>query len=65
MAVLRESEGKDRIVMYLKTERSLRRLSENWSVHADKVLLGQLYQLLGEKNVKVVQKTVEKTGKMH
>lgn len=65
MAVLRESEGKDRVVMYLKAERSLRRLSENWSVHADKDLLGQLYQLLGEKNVKVVQKTVEKTGKMH
>lgn len=65
MAALRNSDGKDRVVMYLKEEKKLRRLSENWVVDAKEPLLGQLYQILGEKNVKVVQKTVEKKGKIH
>ena len=65
MAVLRNSEGKDRVVMYLKEERKLRRLSENWAVDAKGKLLADLYGLLGEKNVKVVQKTIEKKGKMN
>lgn len=65
MAELRNSDGKDRVIMYLKEERKMRRLSENWSVDAGKALCTKLYQILGEKNVKVVQKTVEKKGKIH
>ena len=65
MAALRNSEGKDRVVMYLKEERKLRRLSENWAVDAKGKLLAELYHILGENNVKVVQKTIEKTGKMN
>ncbi|MCI7795535.1 MAG: DNA polymerase III subunit alpha [Lachnospiraceae bacterium] len=65
MAVLRNSEGKDRVVMYLKEERKLRRLSENWAVNADGQLLEALYEILGEKNVKVVQKSIEKKGKIN
>lgn len=65
MAALRNSEGKDRVVMYLKEERKLRRLSENWVVDASGALLTELYDILGENNVKVVQKTIEKTNKMH
>ena len=64
MAVLRESEGKDRVVMYLKKERKLRRLSPSWAIDAQGRLLEELYTLLGEKNVKVVQKTIEKRGKI-
>ena len=64
MAVLRESEGKDRVVMYLKEERKLRRLSPSWAIDAQGRLLEELYTLLGEKNVKVVQKTIEKRGKI-
>ena len=60
MAVLRESEGKDRVVMYLKEERKLRRLSPSWAIDAQGRLLEELYTLLGEKNVKVVQKTTDK-----
>ena len=51
--------------MYLKEEKMMRRLSENWVVEAKSPLLMKLYQILGEKNVKVVQKTVEKKGKIH
>lgn len=64
MAVLRESEGKDRVVMYLKQERKLRRLSPSWAIDAQGRLLEELYTLLGEKNVKVVQKTIEKRDKI-
>mgnify|MGYP002542059620 FL=1 len=64
MAVLRESEGKDRVVMYLKRERKLRRLSPSWAIDAQGRLLEELYTLLGEKNVKVVQKTIEKRDKI-
>ena len=32
MAALRDSDGKDRVIMYLKEERKMRRLSENWAV---------------------------------
>jgi len=65
MAALRNSEGKDRVVMYLKEERKIRRLSENWCVDAKGTLLTELYAILGENNVKVVQKTIEKTRKMN
>ncbi|MCI8511800.1 MAG: DNA polymerase III subunit alpha, partial [Lachnospiraceae bacterium] len=65
MAALRGSEGSDRVIMYLKAERKLKRLSENWSVEAGAPLVGQLAGILGEKNVKVVQKSIEKTGKMN
>ena len=64
MAALRNSEGNDRVVMYLKEERKLKRLSENWSIDAKDPLLSVLYGILGEKNVKVVQKTIEIKGKI-
>ena len=65
MAALRDSDGKDRVIMYLKEERKIRRLSENWAVLAGPDLLGRLYRILGEKNVKVVQKVIEKKGKVY
>ena len=65
MAALRDSDGKDRVIMYLKEERKMRRLSENWAVFAGTELLGRLYKILGEKNVKVVQKVIEKKGKVY
>lgn len=58
MAVLRESEGKDRVVIYLKKERMLKRLSENWAVDAGNGLTGQLASVLGAANVKVVPKAL-------
>ena len=45
MAVLRESEGKDRVVMYLKKEGKLRRLSPSWAIDAQGRLLEELYTL--------------------
>ena len=65
MAALRDSDGKDRVVMYLKEERKMRRLSENWAVLAGPDLLGRLYRILGEKNVMFVQKVIAKKGKVY
>ncbi len=62
---LRGSDGKDLVVMYLKKERQLRRLSENWSVDAKEPLVSELCAILGENNVRVVQKGIEKKGKMN
>lgn len=58
MAALRSSDGNDRVVMYLKEEKALRRLSENWTVDAGEELLGELAKILGEGNVKVVAKGI-------
>ena len=63
MAALRDSDGKDRVIMYLKEERKMRRLSENWAVLAGPDLLGRLYRILGEKNVKLVEKNLINLGK--
>ena len=65
MAALRDSDGKDRVIMYLKEERKMRRLSENWAVLAGPDLLGRLYRILCEKNVKGVQKVIENKGKVY
>ena len=65
MDCLRNSEGKDRVILYLKQERKIKRLSAGWAVDAGEPLLANLYDILGEKNVKVVQKNIEKNSKMH
>ena len=60
MAALRKSEGKDRIVMYLREEKAVKRLSANWAVDAGGPLFAELQNILGADNVKVVQKSVDK-----
>ncbi len=63
--MLRLSEGKDRVVIYLEAERAKKVLPANWSVSADSLLTSRLSEKLGEKNVKVVERTIEKIGKMN
>ena len=53
------------MILYLKQERKIKRLSAGWAVDAGEPLLANLYDILGEKNVKVVQKNIEKNSKMH
>ncbi len=54
--VLRHSEGKDHVVIYVRSEQAVRRLGDNWTVQADDAMIGQLAELFGEANVKIVQK---------
>jgi DNA polymerase-3 subunit alpha len=60
---LKESEGNDSVVIYLEKERAKKVMPSNWNVHADKGLVELLYQKIGEKNVKVVEKNLKRLEK--
>ena len=65
MDTLMLSDGGDRVIIYLRKEKARKILPSGWNVDASRELLGKLTQFYGEKNVKVVEKTIEKTGKMN
>ncbi len=65
MECLKTSEGQDRVVIYLASERARKILPANWQVSCEESLLLKLYEILGEKNVKAVQKGIESIGKMN
>ena len=65
LETLKYSEGEDSVVIYLRSEKAKKVLPARWRVSADRELLGKLSELYGEKNVKVVEKTIEKIGKMN
>ena len=52
--VLRLSEGKDRVVVYVENPKSMNPLPRNWNVSAGEELVGKLAVLYGKENVKVV-----------
>lgn len=62
---LKESEGNDSVIIYLEKERAKKVLPSNRNVNADEALIRHLSEKLGEKNVKVVEKKLEKIGKMN
>ncbi|MGN0427638.1 MAG: DNA polymerase III subunit alpha [Agathobacter sp.] len=57
--ILRESDGMDEIVVYVANPKSLKRYGKNYIVDANPELLAKLYDFLGEKNVKCVEKNIE------
>ena len=59
LTVLRSSEGGDRVIIYLKKERAKKVLPENWNVAASRELIGSLSDQFGEKNIKVVEKSLK------
>ena len=52
--ILRESDGKDRVVIYVRSPKAVKRLSENWTVNADEDLLRKLSEKFGSENVKTI-----------
>lgn len=64
-SLIREEEGKDRVVIYVRNPKSIKRLSENWGITAGEELLHRLTDYFGKENVKVVEKSIEKHGKMN
>lgn len=54
--LLRTSEGTDTVVIWLAKERGKKVLPANWRVKADSDLMGRLSLLLGEKNVRLVER---------
>lgn len=61
--ILKESEGQDSVVIYLKKERAKKILPANWKVEASREFLEKLIGQLGENNVKVVEKNLINLGK--
>ena len=58
--ILRQSEGNDQVVVYLKQERMMKQLPAARSVRIDQDLLDSLTNRYGAGNVKVVEKSIEK-----
>ena len=62
---IRNSDGKDRVVVYIKSPRAVKRLGPSQTVKITQELLSLLYEKYGQENVKVLEKSIEKLGKMH
>lgn len=65
LAALKASEGKDRVIIYLRKERARKILPASWNVQVTPELLKELQREVGEKNIKVIEKGLEKLGKMN
>ncbi|MGN0267794.1 MAG: OB-fold nucleic acid binding domain-containing protein, partial [Lachnospiraceae bacterium] len=57
------SDGSDQVVIYISSLKAMKRLGPNRTVLADLELLEVLKGILGEKNVKVVEKSIENLNK--
>ena len=62
---LRPFDGSDRVVVYLEREKAMKKLPASKNVQICEELLHVMNMKLGEKNVKVVEKTIEKRRKMN
>ena len=54
LSMLQESDGKDRVTIYIENPKSIKKLPANMGVRADALLLRALVDVWGEENVKVV-----------
>ena len=61
--ILKTSDGKDTVVLFIRSERSMKRLPESRNVSADEVLLSSLSEFCGAENVKLVDTGIEKRFK--
>ena len=62
---LRESDGKDSVVIYIKSPKAIKKLGPSRNIRISQDLLVRLYEKYGKDNVKVVEKSIEKLKKMH
>ena len=62
---LRQSDGSDHVVVYLRAEKQMKHLPASRSVEIEDNLLGILRKKYGAENVKVVEKSIEKQLHMH
>ena len=63
--LIKYSDGKDDIVIYIKDVKAKKILPPNCSVNADDMLIYRLKSVYGDNNVKVVEKTIEKNNRMN
>ena len=65
LKLLSDSRGTDRVIIYVRTPKSIKYLGIEKSVKINETLLGKLYEKYGMDNVKVVEKSIENINKMH
>ena len=63
--LLNDSDGRDSVVVYIRSPKAVKRLGPSRNVKINGELLGKLYEKYGSDNVKVVEKSIEKLTKMH
>lgn len=61
--LLRDSDGKDSVVIYISSEKQMKRLPPNRNIAIVPETIQKLTKLLGENNVKVVEKSIENLSK--
>ena len=58
--IINASDGNDRVIVYLEKEKAVKKMPLSMTINADPAMIGRLMELSGEKNVKVVEKSIEK-----
>lgn len=58
--IIKDSDGNDLVIVYCEAEKVRKILPASMSINADSATLEKLRQAFGEKNVKVVEKAIEK-----
>lgn len=59
---LRDSDGQDTVVLYISALKAMKRLPQNYNICINGNIVNNLTNFLGENNVKVVEKSIEKKG---
>ena len=59
MDILYDSDGNDEVVIYVANPKAIKRLGRNQTVGVNEDLLQTLTKFMGEKNVRVVEKSIE------
>ena len=57
--ILRSSDGKDHVVIYIRSPKAIKRLAGNWDIQVTELLFREIAGRFGQENVKVVEKNIE------
>ena len=57
---LHDSDGRDSVVIYISSIKAMKRLPNNYNICINQEIVNNLTNFLGENNVKVVEKIIEK-----
>lgn len=63
--ILRTSDGKDHVVIYIRSPKAVKRLAGNWDIQVTEELFREIAGRFGQDNVKVVEKCIENLDKMN
>ena len=63
--ILINSDGKDEVVIYIRDQKAMKKLPPSRNVNINNDLIAGLNEQYGENNVKVVEMSIEKQGRMN